>query len=71
MMDEVIALGIRAKDATEDQMAPFDVGIQRYGKRISPLSGNSISDDVAAEGGLAMRRAAQNIRAAESRWAAV
>jgi uroporphyrinogen decarboxylase len=39
IMDDVIALGINAKHSNEDQIAPFDVWIERYGERIGLLGG--------------------------------
>ncbi len=39
VMEDVIALGINAKHSNEDQIAPFETWIQRYGDRIALLGG--------------------------------
>jgi uroporphyrinogen decarboxylase len=39
VMDDVIALGIHAKHSNEDQIAPFEKWIERYGDRIALLGG--------------------------------
>jgi len=106
IMEDMIELGIDAKHSNEDNIAPFDDWITRYGDRIGLLggidldllcrespdaifnyvlesgtrfreqsngfalgSGNSIPDYVPLEGYLAMVRAAQEIRSAETRTA--
>ena len=39
IMDDVVALGIDAKHSNEDQIAPFDRWIERYGARIGLVGG--------------------------------
>lgn len=44
IMDDVIAIGINAKHSNEDQIAPFDQWIDRYGGRIGLLGGIDVGD---------------------------
>ena len=36
VMEDAITLGVDAKHSNEDNIAPFDVWIERYGERIAP-----------------------------------
>ncbi|MEI6646876.1 MAG: uroporphyrinogen decarboxylase family protein [bacterium] len=44
VMEDILALGIDAKHSNEDQIASFDVWIEKYGRRIGLLGGIDLND---------------------------
>lgn len=48
IMDDIIATGINAKHSNEDQIAPFNVWVERYGDKIGNFGG--IDTDVVCRG---------------------
>ena len=43
IMDDILALGIDAKHSNEDEIAPFDVWIEKYGNRIGLFGGIDVN----------------------------